>query len=195
MTDPELDKILKSAQEPRLDADYVDDFPRQVLAGLRVKTDRPRRPVASFFPGWAWGLAVVVCVLAAVPVWLSRDHKNGDRSADVLADAKLIRETMAMFPNQLRAIVRDQNGMKLELADQPDVPVSAPLLVNVCDGKTCTSFVTFSGQEIRLGDKKFTVLSGDDGGIILETEKFVWSSKTGGWGDKAITISARTLNI
>jgi hypothetical protein len=195
MTDPELDKLLKSAREPRLDAEYVEDFPRQVLAALRTKADRSRPPAAVFFPGWAWGLAVVVCVMAAIPVWLSLDHKKNDLAADVLGDAKLIRETMAMFPNQLRAIVRDQNGMKLDLADRPDVPVSPPLLVRVCDGKACASFVTFSGQEIQFADKKFTVLSGEDGGIILETEKFIWSSQTGGWGDKTMKISASVLNI
>ncbi|HTB83787.1 MAG TPA: hypothetical protein VK742_09050 [Candidatus Sulfotelmatobacter sp.] len=195
MTDPELNKILGAAREPALDSEYIEDFPRQVMAGLSTKADRPGRPAAGFFPGWAWGLAVALCVMTAIPVWLSVERKKNDSPVEVLADAKLIRETMAMFPNQLRAIVRDQNGIKLELAEQADVPGSPPLLVRVCDGKACASFITFSGQEILLGDKKYTVLSGDDGGIILETEKFVWSSKTGGLGDKRMKISARVLDI
>jgi len=195
MTDPELDKILRSAKDPALEPGYLEDFPRQVWAGLKRKADRPGRPVAGFFPGWAWGLALALCILTAIPVWLSVERKKNDSPVEVLADAKLIRETMAMFPNQLRAIVRDQNGIKLDLTDRPDVPVSPPLLVRVCDGNACASFITFSGQEIQLGDKKYTVLSGDDGGIILETENFVWSSKTGGWGDKRMKISARVLNI
>ena len=35
MNDAELDKMLKAARGPDLGADYVEDFPRMVLANLR----------------------------------------------------------------------------------------------------------------------------------------------------------------
>ena len=94
----------------------------------------------------------------------------------LLQNQKLIRETMAMFPNRVRAIVQDEGGLSLVLAEGDDVPTSPPLYVQVCDGEKCSSLVTFSGQEVRLAGQKVMVLSDAQGGVILVGEGFLWSS-------------------
>jgi hypothetical protein len=66
--------------------------------------------------------------------------------------------------------------MQLVLADRADVPDSPPLFVKICDGKNCSSLVTFSGQEVEVDGQKITVLADANGGIILAGNQFVWSS-------------------
>jgi hypothetical protein len=115
-------------------------------------------------------------------------------ASDALASAKLIHEMMAMFPNQIRAIVQDDGGgVKLVLSDAPDVPASPPLYVRICDGQHCSSFVTFSGQEIQVDGQKITVLSDARGGIILAGTQFVWSSTGGASAPGHLKIEARSL--
>ena len=88
----------------------------------------------------------------------------------------MIRETLALFPNRVRALMQDEHGLNLVLSDQENVPASAALYVRICDGKQCSSFVTFSGQEIQAAGQKVTVLADAHGGIILTGSRFVWSN-------------------
>jgi hypothetical protein len=99
-----------------------------------------------------------------------------------------------MFPNQIRAIVQDEDGgVKLVLSDTGDVPASAPLYVRISDGKRWSSFVTFSGQEIQVGGQKITVLADARGGVILAGNQFVWSSSEPGSAAGHLKIEARNL--
>lgn len=194
MNNSELDKKLKAAQEPALDADYQADFPRLVLANLR-STPREERPVPRLWlPRLAWGLATATCIVLAFAIGHWRGHVETASSAGILENAKLIRETMAMFPNQIRAIVQDEHGLKLVLADRADVPDSPPLYVEICDGNRCCSAVTFSGQEIQLAGQKVTVLADAGGGIILEGGQFAWSSATDGKNVHGLKVQAKLLN-
>ena len=177
MNDSELDRKLKAAREPALPQDYQAAFPQTVLANLRSSPWQTRPPQRSWLPRLAWGLATAVCVVLAFSLGHWRGQIESPPSHNLLADAKLIHETMALFPNQLRAIVQDEPGLKLVLADQPDVPSSTPLYVKICDGQKCSSLVTFSGQEIQIAGQKLTVLADATGGIILEGGKFAWSSR------------------
>ena len=105
----------------------------------------------------------------------------------------MIRETLAMFPNQVRAIVQDERGINLVLSDRDNVPVSTPIYVRICDGKHCSSLVTFSGQEIRIAGQKLTVLSDTQGGIILTGNQFIWSNTERNFADNRLKIEARNL--
>jgi hypothetical protein len=91
--------------------------------------------------------------------------------------AKLYREVEAMFPNQVRAIAVDQQGVRLDLADKPNVPASAPLLVNVCREQQCRAFITFSGQQIRVNGESWDVLANGEGGVFVVGKRSVWSSE------------------
>ncbi len=98
-----------------------------------------------------------------------------------------------MFPNRVRAIIQNEQGTQLVLADQPDVPDSPPLFVKICDVKHCSSLVTFSGQDLEVAGQKITVLSDANGGIILEGSQFVWSSAGPNHLQNGLKIEAKTL--
>ena len=101
---------------------------------------------------------------------------------------------MALFPNQIRALVQDDGGeVKLVLSDTGDVPASPPLYVRISDGKHSSSFVTFSGQEIQVAGQNITVLADARGGIILAGSQFVWSSRERTSAAGHLKIEARNL--
>ena len=139
---------------------------------------------------------MVICILAAFAIghWRGRMEKETFPANDSLANIKLFRETLAMFPNQVRAIVEDEHGINLVLSDTGDVPVSPPLYVRVSDGKHSSSFVTFSGQEIQIAGQKLTVLSDARGGIILTGNQFVWSNTGQIAAQNNLKISAKNLD-
>jgi hypothetical protein len=197
MNDSELDIKLAAAREPKLDPDYREDFPRLVLARLRSQPSRPALPPERhWLPRLAWsaGLALIFLLAGfAIGHWRGRTEMAAAPAGDILANAKMINETLALFPNRVRAIVRDEKGMRLILADQPNVPDSPPLFVKICDGKNCSSLVTFSGQELDIAGQKITVLADASGGVILEGNRFVWSSTTRDINPRGLEIEARTL--
>jgi len=178
MNNPELDSILKKVRLPEIPEESLALFPRRIVAGIK-RNDPPARAARSSSPhlAWAFGLAACCVVIAfAIGHWRGRMENQTFPATDSLTNIKLIRETLAMFPNQVRAIVEDERGISLVLSASADVPVSTPLYVRICDGKHCSSLVTFSGQEIQIAGQKLTVLSDARGGIILAGNQFVWSN-------------------
>jgi hypothetical protein len=193
MNNPELDSILKKARTPELPGEFWAEFPQQVPRGLNRARTENLQPRRNWFPRLAWGFATAICILAAFAIGHWRGQTETKASTDVLANAKVVGETLAMFPNQLRAIVQDERGLNLVLSENQDVPVSTPIYVRICDGKHCSSLVTFSGQEIQVAGQKITVLSDASGGIILEGNKFVWSSTSRDYASSNLKIEAKPL--
>lgn len=193
MNNSELEKKLKAARGPVLPADYQAAFARTVLQNLRSSPGAGTSTRQPWLPRLAWGMATAACILIAVTIGLERGREAAKNAPDVLADAKLIQETLAMFPNRVRAIVRDERGINLVLSDEANVPVSPPIYVRICDGKNCSSLVTFSGQEIQIAGQKLTVLSEASGGIILEGNEFVWSSTTRRYANSRLRIEAKPI--
>jgi hypothetical protein len=193
MNNSELEKKLKAAREPVLDADYQEAFPRLVLAGLCTAPQRQMPPERSWLPRFALGLAATACLVVAFAAGHWSGHRESPGATDALADAKLVHETLAMFPHRVRAIVKDEHGLNLVLSDREDVPASTPIYVRICEGDRCSSLVTFSGQEIQIAGQKLTVLSQADGGIILEGNKFLWSTGRELYADKNLKIEAKNL--
>src|SRR5882724_8693653 len=154
MNNPELDSILKKARTPEPPKEFWEEFPQQVARGLNREWTENFRPGRNWFPRLAWGFATAICILAAFAIGHWRGRTEMKTPTDVLANAKVVRETLAMFPNQVRAIVEDERGLNLVLSDSDNVPVSPPLYVRICDGKHCSSLVTFSGQEIQIAGQK-----------------------------------------
>lgn len=195
MNNSELDARLKAAREPALPTEYTAAFPQTVLTNLRSSSWKRGSTRRSLLPRLTWGLGTVACVLLAFTLGHWRGHVEKNSGQDVLANAKLIQGTLAMFPNQVRAIVRDTQGLKLVLTDGPEVPASNPIYVRISNGNISFSLVTFSGQEIQIAGQKLTVLSQPDGGIILEGDKFVWSSRETVYAGKKLGIEARNLDL
>ena len=196
MNDSELNQKLAAARAPKLEGDYADDFSRTVIAGLRPVPARTVSPMRHWLPRLAWGtgFALVFLVVGfALGHWRGKTETAALPARDLLADAKVINETLALFPHRVRAIIQNKQGMQLVLADQSDVPDSPPLFVKICDGKNCSSLVTFSGQEVEIGGQKISVLADAHGGIILTGDQFVWSSMERNDLHNGLSIEAKCL--
>ncbi|HEX5397782.1 MAG TPA: hypothetical protein VFY06_01895 [Verrucomicrobiae bacterium] len=190
----ELESILKRARVPEISEDSLEMFPRQTAA--RLKRGEPQELRARKFAprfGWAFGLAACIVVAFAIGHWSGRMTARPVTTPDSLASMKLIRETLAMFPNQVRAIVEDEHGIHLVLSDKPDVPASAPIYVQISDGKQSTSLVTFSGQDVQIAGQQVTVLADGNGGVILAGQHFVWSDSGRVYAEGNLRIKAENL--
>lgn len=185
-----LDAVLKAAKTPQGSAEDWNDIPCEVLAELR-RVSAPERVATRQSLRLAWGIGLAMACLA---IAFSIGYWRGQASSpDVLQNAKVIRETLAMFPNRVRAIVQDERGLSLVLSDSDDVPASPPIYVRICDGKQCSSLVTFSGQEIQIAGQKVTVLADAHGGIILTGNEFVWSNTEQTYAGNHLKIEAKNL--
>jgi hypothetical protein len=186
MNDRDLDEKLKAARVPARDEDYWESFPRLVSAKLRATPVKHQADERHWLPRLAWGGGIAFACLAigfAIGHWHGRVEKSDPYA--LLQNGKMLREVLTMFPNRVRAIVQDEHGVQLVLADQADVPASTPIYVRICDGKQCSSLVTFSGQELEIAGQKVTILSDARGGVIVTGTRFAWSS------DQPITASGR----
>src|SRR5205807_3264137 len=109
--------------------------------------------------------------------------------------AKYIREIEALFPNQLQAIVLDQKGARLLLADHSNVPASPPLYLKICGPYGCQRFVTFSGQQIRINDDLCDVLIDRQGNVLLVGRELLWSSSEPAGKARPYRIEAKPLGV
>ena len=195
MNDSDLAKKLKAAPVPTRDEDYWESFPRLVSAKLR--TTPAERPIVErhWLPRLAWGGGIA---FACLMIGFALGHWHGQKQKSdpyaLLQNGKMLREVLTLFPNRVRAIVQDEHGVQLVLADQPDVPVSTPIYVRICDGKQCASLVTFSGQELEIAGQKVTVLVDAQGGVIVTGSQFAWSSERPAGASGSLKIEARSLN-
>lgn len=194
MNQPELESILKKARLPEIPGESLEMFPRRIVARLK-RQDATARAARKFSPRLAWAFGLAACIVIALALGHWRKPVEPAAANDSLTDAKLIRETLALFPNRVRVIVQDERGLNLVLSDNDDVPTSPPLYVRICDGKHCSSFVTFSGQEIQAAGQKVTVLADAHGGIILMGNQFVWSDAERNNAGNHLKIEAKNLGL
>jgi hypothetical protein len=196
MNDAELNRILKSATPPERSTDYWEEFPDQVRRRLN-RPPVPRRHPSRWLPrlAWAGGLALV-CVLAGFIL----GHRIGQSETAsgnglLLQSEKLISEVMSMFPNRVRAIVKDESGMRIVLSDNADVTPSTPLWISVRQDRRTTTLVTFSGQEVQVAGQTLTVLAGAANEVILVGDRLAWSSDGVAGGTQDLKIQARILQM
>ena len=196
MKQPELDAILKKARLPEIPGESLAMFPRRIVARLK-RSEPPALAARNFLPRLVWAFSLAACVVIAFAIghWSGRTETKVVPENDSLASVKLIRETLALFPNRVRAIVQDGHGLNLVLSDTDDVPASSPLYVRICDGKHCASFVTFSGQEIQAAGQIITVLADARGDIILTGDQFVWSNTERAYAGKHLKIETKNLGM
>jgi hypothetical protein len=199
MNNAELDKLLKAAPVPERPADYWEDFPRQVLAGLPRE---PRRPSRTEAPIWrrltlarlTFAVTVVTaCFLIGFSLG-SRRHRVPSLTARELATARTyLREMEALFPNQVQAVVFEEAGPRLVLAERADVPAGQPVFVRVTGPDGTRGFLTFSGQHIRLNGEAVEVLVTGRGQVLLVGASLAWSSADNDASAGPWRIAARPL--
>ena len=194
MNQPELDSILKRARLPDIPSESQELFARKVVS--RLKQNPPPVNSARINPlSFLWAIGLSACLVLAIMIsFRNQPLKSGSLStSDTLADIKVIQETLALFPNQVRAIVENDQGLNLILSEKEDIPVSAPIYVHICDGRNCSSFVTFSGQDIPVEGQAVTVLVDARGEIILAGQQFVWSNADRIQAGNHLKIEAKLL--
>jgi hypothetical protein len=216
MKDMELNEVLKRAAVPERGADYWERFPARVTAEIdrrkqescaeRSLPGAPRK-AASVSNHWSWasvvrslggkpafalGLATACVALGFVlGFWKGpRSPVNEPQLAEV---RKYFREIEALFPNQLQAIIFDQQGTHLVLTREPNLPASPPLYLKVCGPKGCQRFVTFSGQQIQVNGEVCDVLADHEGNVLLVGRQLLWSGSRAVARSGPYQIEARAL--
>jgi hypothetical protein len=193
MNDSELNQLLKKARVPERTPEFWAQFPRRVTARLHWKPAIKSAEPARWFPRLAWGLGMAACVLAVFFIGHWRGHNDALAENGLLQNEKVIKEMLATFPNRVRGVIQDEHGLNVVLSEEDNVPLSTPLWVQICDGKHCATVVTFSGQQIRIGQRDVTVLSDASGKIILAGDNFLWSNGEALLADGKMKIEAKTL--
>ena len=148
-------------------------------------------PAGSSLRFWGFGLAAVIATLIlCVGLWI--------RSQTMAAQpnyTKLYREIESMFPNQVRAIVVESDGVKLELSDKANIPSSSPLRVDVCHNQQCRTYITFSGQRIRVNEENWDVLADGGGHVVVVGPDIVWTSAKPTLRAGAYHIDAKPMGL
>ena len=204
MKNSELDRILKSAPVPDRPGAYWDQFPRRVMAKtdrLRTRADaetnHPR--TEPFWLRWRFQFATVGLGLAIIGLlvgfvlgfWQGRNLSiTGPQLA---AARKYFQEIETLFPGQVQAIVFDQQGPHLVLAEHSNVPTSSPLYLRICGPKGCQSYVTFSGQQIRINGETCEVLLDHQDNVLLIGQDWVLSTAQAPAKRARYQVSARPL--
>ncbi len=182
MTDAELNELLRQAHTPERAPDYWDSFSYRVraalpAAGQRETLPRPAevRPRGGLRLTAALGL-VAACLVLAVMVISRRVCPLSLTPQDLATANTYLRELEALFPNQVQAVVFEPSGPRLELADGAEVPAALPVYLRTVGPNGCRSFITFSGQQIRLNGERIEVLVDARGEVLLVGGDTAWTS-------------------
>jgi hypothetical protein len=183
MKDPELNKILRSTKLPEAPEEYWEEFPKRVVSRIQWRSGRQGSLVNETISGRRFstvlrltcGLAIVCLVAGFVISRFWKERHSGLSAVQLLKARTYYKEIETLFPNQVRGIVFDNQGTHLLLADKPNLPAGAGIYLRICGKDGCRGFVTFSGQQIRVGNDSFDVLLDHKGQVILAGERMIWA--------------------
>ena len=194
MNNEELARILKKAPAPKPSADYLERFPSQVR--MMLNRAPVRSTPRSYTPLIRWAAALAaVCLIATFWAGFRKGKETAPTPVNQIAgDEKLLREVQAEFPNQVRAIVMDENGAHLLLSEKADVPGEPALYLKVCDSKMCETIITFSGQQIPLHGDLCDILEDGSHKILVVGQRTYWTASKQSSPDGQ-HFEARTLNL
>ena len=206
MKNSELDQILKSAPVPDRPGAYWDQFPRRVMAKtdkLRTRADAETNHPRTE-PFWlrsrfqfatvGLGLAIIGLLLGFV-LGFWRGRNLSITGPQLAAARKYFQEIETLFPGQVQAIVFDQQGSHLVLAERSNVPTSSPLYLRICGPKGCQNYVTFSGQQIRLNGETCEVLLDHHGNVLLVGQRWVVSTAQASAKHARYQVAAQPLEM
>ena len=212
MNNTELHRLLRAAPVPDPGAHYWQQFPAKVMAEIHRQPSAPDQSAPRFKPQprnlsrlgiaqlfsapWlkpAFGLILALICVALGFVLGTRHGRPAGLAPQTAQMRQYFHEIQALFPNQIQAIVFDAQGVRLELAERPNVPASTPLCITLDGPKGTQHLITFSGQQIRLNGDTFEVLADRQGGVLIVGEQWVWSSSSPGANHSPYRIEARPL--
>ena len=213
MNNQELEQILRAAPMPERSGEYWEQFPERVMEeiGRRQFKEKAAAPAATRTSGSptavsgqrGW-LAIMLCrrafaaggcaVCLLVGLFLCiRTSWHASADPQLALARKCFSEVSELFPSQVQALVLDESGAHLLLAEHPNVPLSPPLYVRITGPIGEHRFVTFSGQRIRVNEDSFEVLIDGQGEVLLVGKQSVWSSSDPGNKAGRYRIEARPL--
>ncbi len=176
MTDPELDRLLKSVHPPGRDADYWTAFPGETARRARTQRSvKERRPMGR---RWFVVLAAALPLLLAGVFLLGRVQGRRERiePAELSAALRIVSELSTLFPGRIEAVVFEPSGPRIVLNESGSAPGRQPLLIKVCSGGVCRTAVTFSGGRLRLGGEDLEVLARGDHDVMVLGRSFGWTT-------------------
>lgn len=175
-----------AAIDPATDAAIIKAA-RQRMAGIRA------RKIAPSIRWALWPLAAAACLLLVLLT--KRPPATPPATASDLQDeaAIIFREVSALYPNQVRAITRGRDGLRLTLADEPDLEPGKPFVLRVCKNSACEDIITFSGQQITVAGHDVTLRADSDGRVILQGDELLWSSDSQESSLPGVLIASRSL--
>ena len=196
MVPPELIRALSRLREHELEIPPAVDAGILQSAQERMAFIREKR--ASRMAAWPlWSVAAAACF---VVVWMALQPtlpvgKTSASSSTEQEDAAavILREFSALYPNQVKAIIHDSRGIQVSLSDNPDVISGKAFVFTVCESRGCEEIITFSGQHIEIAGHPVKVRTEAGGRVILDGEKFLWSSDFKGNSEPGIHIESRRL--
>ena len=194
--DARLDDLLKCWRVPERREEYWDEFPSRVSQAIQAKRTvhrLPERPAQR----WCWRVGFVAVCLALMAFLVLWKKSDADRTAaDLASIRKIYGEVSAMFPNQVQALVFTRQGVRVELAEKPSLPSSAPLLLDICESpRHCARVITFSGRQVDFANERFEVLIDSKGTVNLVGDRWVWSSDQAQRVASHFHIKARPLAV
>jgi hypothetical protein len=196
MKDSDLDKKLRAVRVPERSEEYWDAFPRTVLGRLSRDEERTERhPRSAGIPWLLRGLGTAfACMAVVITIGYWRNRALQAESFALLQNAKVLHEVRTLFPNRVRAIVNDDQGLRLVLSDQPDVPDSTAFVIKICEGSKCRTVVTFSGQDLQIAGETVEVLADAQGRVMLVGDRLFWSERQTKLASNHLRIQARPLS-
>jgi len=189
------DDWLKGASAvPEPPREYWEAFPQRVISRLPA-TAKPRSSARP--PRWRLMAlqGALVLVALAIGFSLGRRHEPAPQSDAyaALRSERMLREVLAFFPNRVRAIVEDERGVHLLLSDQPDVPASRPIWIEIQGDGFRRAAVTFSGQVLQIAGDRVKVVADTRGDLTLSGSKVFWSSAAPNRVTTGLHIQAQVL--
>jgi hypothetical protein len=172
MNPEDMDRLLREARVPERSEGYWNDFPARVIERTRTERMAALRP-RQWRLGIAAALAAAFGLVAGFAFW--HRHLPSADAYGSLRDGRVLRELQTRYPGRLQAIIQDGSGLHTQLSESADVSESAPILLEIRDGKDERVVVTFSGQLVRCGDRNVMVLSDLGGQVMLVGDGFFWS--------------------
>lgn len=193
---PELILALK-----RLQPGPVEIAPAVDAAVMRAARDRLKSSRPGPSPRIAtWLLGSLAAAAYALLAWISFRPVTPGKNLTIAPPVRqedaatvILREFSALYPNQVKAIVQNDHGIELTLADKPDVAPAQALVLKICDPRSCREIITFSGQNIEIAGHSVTVRAETGGRVVLDGEQFLWSSDLKKQSEPGIHIESRWL--
>jgi hypothetical protein len=135
-----------------------------------------------------------ICLALGFALGSRSGHRTSGTDPQFAEARKYFHELEGLFPNQLQAIVFDQQGTHLVLAQKANLPASPPLYLKICGpDKGCRRFVTFSGQQIEVNGELCDVLADGQGKVLLVGRQLLWSGSQAGHRMGPYRVEARPL--